>query len=179
VGGGGASASLGALWLVSAAVEGAGWVSRWWAVAWAFQAEAQRVEGAWNVGLLGAAEHVLGYESVAARIVGGSLAVAAALGASWAWWRGPDTARLATAGALLPLLPPHAIWYDAALAGLAVLALAEVGTAAAAIGAWLALGTVAATGVLGFQPLIGVLPAIAALAAVRTHPETRRGTPHG
>jgi len=96
----------------------------------------------------------------------------------WAWWYQPGPAgrasgdlpalRLGLTAAILPLLAPHAVWYDAGLVGLSVLALAELGLPPAALVAlWLLPMLQLLTGRLGCQPLVPVLFLAAVATALR------------
>lgn len=163
---GGIAAAAAGLWALSAAVAGPAWLSRWWTVAWAFQAEAQGIEVAGNVGLLGVAEHLLG-AGPPARAVGAIAVAGLSAGLAGLWWRPRGWAvRLGVAAAWIPLLGPHALWYDAGLAGIAVLALADRGRPAAAGVAWLAVGLGALARGSALEPLPVALGGIGAWLAL-------------
>lgn len=142
---------------VSAAVAGVGWPTRWWAlVAW-FQPGAQALEVASSVSLLAVAEALLGLGSPGALAVGGVASLLLATALAWAWaTRPPGPMLLVVTAAGLPLLPPHGLFYDAGLAGLAVLAAGpRVG-----LGLWVVGLASALAPVVGLQPLVPALVAL-------------------
>ena len=129
-----ASATLGGLWAVGAAVAGPTWPLVWWRDGVVgFQAHDADVNGPNAVSVLGFAEAVLGVGHPLA--VGLALPLVAGLAAATAWaWARPRADDLAERMGLATfttiLVTPHGMFYDAGIATLGAWVLADRGSPA-------------------------------------------------
>jgi hypothetical protein len=118
------------LFLAGVFVQGWGWVGPWLdQVRWFTELDAE-VNAVNAVSWLGMAEALWGAGAPAAWVVGGLLASATAAGVAWVWWadrgRHLGTLMALTVPALV-LIAPHAMFYDAGLLVVPLLALASAG----------------------------------------------------
>jgi hypothetical protein len=114
------------LYAVGAAVSGPSWMLEWWSQLGAFK-QAQLDNAHQSIGILGFVEALIGVGSPLAIGIGGSfsLALAALLALTWIRARTPLNLRMGMTCCGLVLLPPHSLFYDAGIAGLGLLALAD------------------------------------------------------
>ena len=110
-------------------------------------------------------------ETTAAVVLGGLVSTALGVGLMGLWWR-PRldlTARMAITAAALPLLGPHAIYYDCALALFTVVVLVDRGRlpAAGAAVVWLCGFLHLTRSVADASPLVLVMLAVVLLAVRR------------
>ncbi len=87
----------------------------------------QRVDSHQSIGILGFVEALIGVGSPAAIGIGGLLSVALAVFMALIWIRprAPLNLRMGMTCCGLVLLPPHSLYYDAGIAGLGLLVLAD------------------------------------------------------
>lgn len=153
------------LYAIGAAMLGPSWLSAWWEGARWLQQQSFGVDSANSIGFLGFFDALVG--GSAGQAAGGSMLVAAAALLCFVWLAPSSHARRwALTAALLPLLPPHSLLYDAGIAALPLALLIEhtrrPTPAALAFSAAL-LGALAPQ--LGFNPLMPVTLAIGLAAA--------------
>jgi hypothetical protein len=162
----GAGATAAALYLAGVALAGWAWPAAWWEQIARFQATDQAVNAANSVGILGFLEAVLGVGSPVAVWPGVALTATVAAFAIWVWAtdRLDPVRRWGLTAIVLVVIPPHAMYYDAGLAGLALACLIErTGPAGARTVCflWLAAALGLTNKLLGFNLLLPVLVAIA------------------
>lgn len=167
-----------ALYLAGAAALGWGWVGPWWDQATAFRDTNATANGDLFVSLPGYLEHVIGMGSGAGRLLsvvifGGGLAAII-----WLWRRPPISAatRYAVAGLGLVLIAPQSLFYEAGIAVVTLLLLADLDGRAArvALGAWVAGWVYVVTApALNTTVLVLALSAILAWAVTASSREQR------
>jgi len=167
-----AVAALGAVgvWLANAAVAGASWVTFWYdGVRPLLEADAE-VNAVNEIAPIGVTVALFG-ETTFAVLLGGAVSAALVMGLMWLWWTRPAdlTARMAITAAALPLLGPHAIYYDAALLVFTVLVLIDRDklTPLGAAAIWLATLVHVSRFALDVSPLILVIGAVLIVAGQR------------
>jgi hypothetical protein len=161
----GAGASAASLYLAGAALSGWAWPASWWEQVGRFQAMDQAVNAPNSVGILGFLEAVIGVGSPAAVWPGVVLTALLVAFAIWIWatHRVDPVRRWGLTSVVLVLIPPHAMYYDAGLAGLALACFLErsgragVGTVALL---WAAGALGLTNRLLGFNLLLPVLVAL-------------------
>lgn len=117
----------GLLYCAGAAVSGWGWLPEWWSHLASFQQATQRVDTNQSISILGFAEALIGLRNPAAVAIGATLSVALAgfLGLTWFRARESLNLRMAMTCCGVVLIPPHSLYYDAGIVGLALLALVD------------------------------------------------------
>jgi hypothetical protein len=172
----GAGVSAAGLYLAGAAIGGWGWIGWWWSQIGRFHAMDQDINAPNSIGVLGFLEAVLGPGSPLALAAGAVLSAAVVLLAMWLWWseRTDPGLRWGVTALALVLIPPHSMFYDAGVAGLALACFiertGERGAATAAV-VWGAALLTPLSGVLGFSPMFPVLLLLlAALLRAGRHP---------
>jgi hypothetical protein len=111
------------LYLCGALVSGADWPLAWWDSTLRFGTMTRVTEADNTIGIVGLLAGLFGIESLSARIAGWLITLVSALALALCWHRRPtslDTLFAVTA-CIIVMLPPHAVFYDAGLAGLALL----------------------------------------------------------
>ena len=156
----------GGLYLIGALVAGASWIGDWWSQAIDFRDLNAAVNGKNFISIPGVLEQILGEGNTAAAVLGG-LAVAAGAGAAaWVWWRLPGQPLLgmSLAVAVIVVIAPQSLFYEAALVlfPVAVLASGLTSQRPLVIGVIWGAGLLhLLTPVLDFSPLVA-LPAVVA-----------------
>jgi hypothetical protein len=114
-------------YILGALAVGADWPLAWWQSTMRFQSLTRVVEASNTVGIVGLFAAQFGADNGPARITGWLITLAAALALAYFWYRrrAPSDTLFAVTACVIALLPPHAIFYDAGLAGLALLLLFE------------------------------------------------------
>ena len=115
-----------ALWCANAAIAGSSWLTTWYAgVRPLLEADA-KINAANEIAPTGVLVALFG-ESTLAVAAGGLVSAAIAVGLMVLWWRRlvDLTSRMVITAAALPLLGPHAIYYDSALLVFAVFVLLD------------------------------------------------------
>ena len=130
------------LYLAGAAALGAGWIGPWWEQATAFRDTNATVNGHLFVSWPGFLEHISGIGGSAGRALG-FLIGAAGLGVlGWLWRRSGVSApqRYAAAAVGLVMVAPQSLFYEAGVAVIALIVLADIGRRARslAVVTWLA-----------------------------------------
>ncbi|MEO0495028.1 MAG: glycosyltransferase family 87 protein [Actinomycetota bacterium] len=165
-----AAAGAGVVWLANAVLVGAGWITFWYdGVQPLLEADAH-VNAKNEIAPIGVMVALFG-ESTVPVVLGGIISAAIVLGLMHLWWRArlDLTARMAITVAALPLLGPHAIFYDSALLAFTVLVLLDRRLISPTVAAtvW-GLGLVhLGRDVLDTSPLVLVILGVLALAARR------------
>jgi len=165
-----AAAGAVGVWLANAAVAGTGWISFWYdGVRPLLEADAE-VNAVNEIAPIGVTVALFGENSFAV-LLGGAVSAALVAGLMWLWWtrRVDLSARMAITVAALPLLGPHAIYYDAALLVFTVLVLIDRGrlTPLGATIIWLATLVHLSRFLLNVSPLIVVIGAVLVVAGQR------------
>jgi hypothetical protein len=163
----GAAGTAVVLYGAGAIIGGWTWIGWWWSQIARFHTMDQAINAPNSVGILGFLEALLGPGSPGA-VIPGVILSALVVGLTLAlWWRRRDAAsRWGFTAVALVLIPPHSMFYDAGLAGLALAVwIDRRGHAGAAVaaGVWLAALLAPLARVLGVNPLFGVLVALAVL----------------
>ncbi len=167
----GAAATWLGLYLAGAAALGAAWLGPWWDQATAFRDTNATVNGHLFTSWPGYIEHVTGIGSSSGQLVGLTIGAAgvAALALMWRRAAGNIAARYAVAATGLVLIAPQSLFYEAGVAAVTILLLANgdgrwrrVGVAAW-VGGWLYLVSRPA---LNTTVLVAVLTVIFALASI-------------
>jgi len=166
------SAAIGAagVWLANAATAGAGWIGFWYdGVRPLLEADAE-INAVNEIAPTGVLVAVLG-ESTAAVAVGGAISAGIIGGLMWAWWsRRLDLGgRMALTAAALPLLGPHAIYYDTSFLLFTVTVLTDRRLLSpGSVGlVWLATWIHLARYPIGANPLVVVIAVVLVIAATR------------
>jgi alpha-1,2-mannosyltransferase len=114
------------VYAVGATVAGWSWIPEWWSQMGPFR-QAQLDNSHQSIGILGFVEALIGVGRPAAIGIGGLLSVALAvvLVLTWIQARTPLNLRMGMTCCGLVLIPPHSLYYDAGIAGLGLLVLAD------------------------------------------------------
>ena len=114
------------LYAVGAAVSGWSWLFEWWSQIGEFkQAQLGNLHN--SISVLGFVESLIGVGSPAAMGIGALLSAALAVGIALIWLQARVSLnlRMAMTCCALVLIPPHSLYYDAGIAGLGLLVLAD------------------------------------------------------
>jgi hypothetical protein len=163
---------------IDVALLGPVWLTRWLDSVRAFTRLDAQVNRRNAISFIGATDTLFGVGNSAGRAVGGLLAAATAAVLAWMWWRGERAALawpMPAAFAGVVLISPHAMFYDAGLLIVPILALVASGerrAARAAIVLWVAAFLDVFKGALGLTPLFAVTVAtfVVIVAASRLLP---------
>ncbi|MEM8705719.1 MAG: glycosyltransferase family 87 protein [Actinomycetota bacterium] len=158
------------VWVANAALVGVGWITFWYdGVQPLLEADAE-INAKNEIAPIGVLVALFG-EATLPVVIGGTISAAIVAALMWLWWRtGLDlTARMAITVAALPLLGPHAIYYDSALLAFTTLVLFDrrLISPTVVVGIW-ALGLVhLSRDIADTSPLILVIFGVLALAVHR------------
>ena len=177
----GTAATWAALYLAGAAAQGAGWVGPWWEQATAFRDINATVNGRLFVSLPGFIEHTLGMSGSAGQLFGLAVGGAGVLAVAWIWRRPTVSvaARYAVAAAGLILVAPQSLFYEAGLAAIVLILLADLDDRVRpmALGAWIAGWLyLISEPLVNTTVLVIALTAILILAVIHTVAATMRGS---
>jgi hypothetical protein len=123
----GTAATWAALYLAGAVTSGFGWVGPWWEQATAFRDTNATVNGPLFVSWAGYLEHLSGIGGSAGQILGLAIGAGGVAGLAWLWRRPGITIqqRYAVAAVGLVVIAPQSLFYEAGLAAIPVLLLAD------------------------------------------------------
>jgi hypothetical protein len=158
----GAAGTALVLYLAGALLGGPGWPAWWWAQISRFHTMDQAINAPNSVGVLGFLEAVLGVGSAVAVVTGVLLSAAVVVLVMWLWFndRIEPARRWAFTSVALVLVPPHSMFYDAGLAGLALaIFIDRTGTRSAHLAAaiWAAALLTPLSRAVGFSLMFPVL----------------------